>query len=286
MTVDFFTPIVDDPGTYGAIAVANALSDVYAMGGEPFAALNVVAFPAKSQELPLSVLGEILQGGAEKAAEAGVVILGGHTIDDAEPKYGLAVMGRIHPDAVVRKTGIEPGDRLVLTKPIGTGILTTALKKGRLREEDLEEAVATMATLNRDASLGAIELGARAMTDVTGYGLLGHLSEMLRGGPAGALLHASRVPLLAGARDLAAAGVAPGGTRKNLDGVAGILSCADGVSETDRILLADAQTSGGLLVALPPDRAERLVERLRAAGGLATSVIGEITDSPGIRIET
>jgi selenide,water dikinase len=285
MTVDFFTPIVDDPWTYGAIAATNSLSDVYAMGGEPFAALNIVGFPAKSAELPLSVLGEILAGASAKTSEAGVVILGGHTVDDAEPKFGLAVIGRIHPDAVLKKSGAVPGDRLVLTKPLGTGILTTALKQAKLESDDLAEAVAVMTTLNRDASRLAIELGARSMTDVTGYGLLGHLAEMLRSGTEGASLRVSNVPLLARARELAEAGVAPGGTRKNLAGVAGILSSGSGVSEADQLLLADAQTSGGLLVALPAEKAEALVARLRDAGAPPAAVVGEITDSPGIRIE-
>lgn len=285
LTVDFFTPVVDDPRTYGAIAAANALSDVYAMGGEPFAALNIVGFPAKSDELPLSVLGDILEGAAAKTAEAGVPILGGHTVDDAEPKYGLAVLGRIHPDAVLKKAGGVPGDRLVLTKPLGTGILTTALKQGKLPPEELGEAVATMSTLNRDASRLAVELGARSMTDVTGYGLLGHLAEMLRDGATGALLRVSSVPLLARARSFAEANVAPGGSRKNLAGVAGILSAAPGVSEADQLLLADAQTSGGLLAAMPRDGAEELVARLRDSGGPPAAVVGEVTEAGGIRIE-
>jgi selenide,water dikinase len=284
LTVDFFTPIVDDAWTYGAIAATNALSDVYAMGGEPFAALNIVAFPARSNELPLSVLGEILEGAAAKAVEARVAILGGHTIDDAEPKFGLAVLGRIHPDRVLTKGGAQPGDRLVLTKPLGTGILTTALKRELLPAEDIEDAVAAMTTLNRDASRLALELGARAMTDVTGFGLLGHLSEMLRDRSIGATIRVSAVPLFARARRLAEGGVAPSGTRKNLEGVAGILSAAEGVSDADRLLLADAQTSGGLLVAIPADRAERLVTGLRATGGPPAAIVGEITDVPGIRI--
>jgi selenide,water dikinase len=285
MTVDFFTPIVDDPRSYGEIAATNSLSDVYAMGGEPFAAMNIVAFPAKSEQLPLSVLGEILEGASAKTSEAGVAIIGGHTIDDAEPKFGLAVIGSIHPDAVLKKGGAEPGDRLVLTKPLGTGILTTALKQERIAADDLAEAITVMTTLNRDASRIAVEFGAQSMTDVTGFGLLGHLSEMLRDHSLGAQLTVSDVPVLGGARELAEEDVAPGGTRKNLAGVAGILAVASGVSAADRLLLADAQTSGGLLVAIPPERADGIVARLREAGSPAAAVIGGITDSPGIRIE-
>ena len=285
MTVDFFTPIVDDAWTYGEIAAANALSDVYAMGGEPFAALNVAAFPAKSEELPLSVLGEILEGGCHKAAEAGVVIIGGHTIDDPEPKYGLAVIGRVHPDRIVRKGGAQPGDRLILTKPLGTGILTTALKQGRIEDSALEEAVRSMTTLNRDAARAMQAVGVHAATDVTGFGLLGHLAEMLREPGRGAALSVAAVPTLPGARDLAASGVVPGGTRKNLDAVAPRLKSAASVTDTDRLLLADAQTSGGLLIAVPPARRHELIERLTAASALCAADIGEITASSEIRIE-
>jgi selenide,water dikinase len=285
LTVDFFTPVVDDPRTYGEIAAANSLSDVYAMGGEPFAALNIVAYPAKSEELPLELLGDILEGGSSKAAEAGVAIVGGHTIDDAEPKYGLAAIGRVHPDAVVKKTGAKPGDKLVLTKPLGTGILTTALKRGALTAADLSEAVRVMSALNRDAARIMVESGAHAATDVTGYGLLGHLGEMLRGGGIGARLSAASVPALPRARELAAEGVVPGGTCKNLDAALPELEVAAGVTEADRLLLADAQTSGGLLIAIAPGACARLVDRLKGARAPAAAVVGEITDSPGIRID-
>jgi len=284
LTVDFFTPVVDDPRAYGAIAAANSLSDVYAMGGEPFAALNVVAFPAASTELPLEVLGEILLGGAEKAAEAGVAIVGGHTIDDPEPKYGLSVTGRIHPDRIVRKGGARPGDRLVLTKPIGTGLLTTALKQDRIGEGDVAEAVAVMATLNADAARAMVEAGPHAGTDVTGFGLLGHLAEMLRASGTGARVDLAEVPVLEGARPLAAAGVAPGGTRRNLAAANEVCRWDPGVTEADRLVLTDAQTSGGLLVALPPERAERLLTRLRELGTPAAACIGEITEGAGIHI--
>jgi selenide,water dikinase len=285
LTVDFFTPIVDDPRTFGAIAAANAISDVYAMGGEPFAALNIVAFPAASPELPLAVLGDILEGGGEKAREAGVVVIGGHTIDDAEPKYGLAVVGRIHPDRIVRKRGARPGDRLVLTKPLGTGILTTALKRGMIDEERIADAVRSMATLNRDAARAMTEVGVHAATDVTGFGLLGHLAEMLRGASIGARLWVDAIPFFAGARELAAAGAVSGGSSKNLAAAAATTRFADAVAEGDRIVLADAQTSGGLLVAVAPEKCDRLVARLRELGTPAAAVVGEVVGGPGITVE-
>jgi selenide,water dikinase len=285
MTVDFFTPVVDDPRTFGEIAAANSLSDVYAMGGEPFAALNIVAFPAASKELPLALLGDILQGGEAKAREAGVAIIGGHTVDDPEPKYGLAVVGRIHPDRIVKKAGALPGDVLVLTKPIGTGILTTALKQGKRTEQDLEEAVRNMKTLNRDACRAMLEIGAHAGTDVTGFGLVGHLGEMLKAGGVGARISMAAVPTLAGARELAADGVVPGGTRKNVEAAGAFTRWAEGVKDVDKLLLADAQTSGGLLIAVPATSRDRLVARLRELGTPAAAVIGEITAGPGLRVE-
>ncbi len=285
-TVDFFTPVVDDPHTFGAIAATNALSDVYAMGGEPFAALNIVGFPSKSDELPMSVLGDILAGGCDKTTEAGVAIIGGHTVDDAEPKYGLAVIGRIHPDRVVTKGGARPGDRLFLTKPIGTGILTTARKQGKIDDAALEEAIRVMAVLTRDAATAMMEIGPTAGTDGTGFGLLGHLSEMLTASKAGAVLHSSAIPALPGARELAAEGVAPGGTCRNLQAVDDCLEAAEGISKGDLLFLADAQTSGGLLIAVAPENAARLGERLRELSTPIAVEIGEITEGRKLRIET
>lgn len=285
LTVDFFTPVVDDPREYGAIAAANSLSDVYAMGGEPFAALNVVGFPAASPDLPLEIMGEILQGGAEKAAEGGVAIIGGHTVDDPEPKYGLSVVGRVHPDRIVRKGGARPGDHLVLTKPLGTGILTTALKQSRIGDAELREAVSVMATLNADAARAMMEHDPHAATDVTGFGLLGHLSEMLRDSSVGAQLSLAGIPLLDGAAELAADNVAPGGTHKNLAAVQDRCVWAEGLGSAARLLLADAQTSGGLLIAVSPDRADSLLKRLQELGTPAAARIGRITDSQEIRIE-
>jgi selenide,water dikinase len=285
LTVDFFTPVVDDPRTFGEVAAANSLSDVYAMGGEPFVALNIVAYPANSAELPLSLLGDILQGGEAKAREAGVAIIGGHTVDDPEPKYGLAVVGRAHPNRILKKGGAGPGDRLVLTKPLGTGILATALKQGKLQEPDLADAVRVMSTLNRDACRAMLEAGATAATDITGYGLLGHLGEMLKAGGVGARISAAAVPVLARAREMAAAGAVPGGTTKNLAAARAFTTWAAEVSEADRLVMADAQTSGGLLIAVPAAAAASLVERLRDLGTPARAVLGEITAESGLRVE-
>jgi selenide,water dikinase len=284
-TVDFFTPVVDDARQFGEIAAANSLSDVYAMGGEPFAALNVVAFPAASPELPLELLGDILQGGGAKANEARVAIIGGHTVDDPEPKYGLAVIGRVHPEKYVTKGGAKPGDALVLTKPIGTGILTTALKQGKAAEADLEEAVRIMATLNADAAAAMMAAGPHAATDITGYGLLGHLSEMLDASSTGASLSMGGVPFLGRAREFAAAGAVPGGTRRNLLEAGPRCRWADGLPDPDRLLLADAQTSGGLLIALPDDAAEGLLADLRRRGTPAAAIIGHVTEGREIVIE-
>ncbi len=285
LTIDFFTPIVDDPRSFGAIAAANAISDVYAMGGTPIAALNVVAFPAASESLPLSVLGDILEGGESKAREAGVVVIGGHTVDDAEPKYGLAVIGTVHPDRVATKGGAKPGDRLVLTKPIGTGVLTTALKRGMIGEEGIAAAVRSMSTLNRDACRAMNEVGVHAATDVTGFGLLGHLHQMLRVDGLGAAISLRDVPFLDGARDLAAKGAVAGGTKKNAAAAAAHTRFTNGVAEADRTLLADAQTSGGLLMAVAPQKADALIARLRELGTPAAAMIGEVTKGGGIEVE-
>ena len=214
-TVDFFTPIVDDPYWYGAIAAANSLSDVYAMGGRPAFALNVVGFPRRSADTPLSFLKEILRGGAEKAKEAGIDIVGGHSIDDNEPKYGLCVTGFVHPDRIWRNVGGRPGDKLVLTKPIGTGIITTALRAGKADDQWVQSAVQSMARLNRTAAELASAVEVHACTDITGFGLLGHLREMLGQGDIGAQLTFSAIPILAGARELAVQGFVPGGTSRN-----------------------------------------------------------------------
>jgi cysteine desulfurase NifS/selenium donor protein len=281
-TVDFFTPIVDDPFHFGAIAAANALSDIYAMGGEPLFALNLVAFP--SARLPLETLERILQGAAAKCREAGIDIAGGHSIDDTEPKFGLAVTGRVHPEKIWRNVGARPGDALILTKPIGLGILSTAMKRGMLERKGIDAAIATMSELNGAAAAAARALTVHACTDVTGFGLLGHLREMTRGSQVDAEIRWQEVPLLEGAWELAAAGAVPGGTQANLQHVAGSVDFAAGVPEIARLLLADAQTSGGLLLAVPAEDAQRLLAALQRNCRGPVAVIGAITGTGEGRI--
>jgi selenide,water dikinase len=284
-TVDFFTPIVDDPYAFGAIAAANSLSDVYAMGGRPLMALNVVGFPRASEDAPMSVLREILRGGAEKAKEAGIDILGGHTIDDVEPKYGLAVSGLVHPERIWRNVGGQPTDKLVLTKPLGTGIIATAIRAEQADPDHVAAAVASMATLNRAAAEAAIEAGVEihACTDITGFGLLGHLREMLGSGGVGARIHAREVPVLDGARALASAGHVPGGSNRNRDSLRGVVSFDAGASDEDQIILCDAQSSGGLLFAVPAPDCDALIAALHQ-NGVATAVeVGQLTsEHPGL----
>ena len=246
-TVDFFTPIVDDPYDFGRIAAANALSDVYAAGGTPLHALNIVAFPIDS--LPAEVLSEILRGGADMAALAGISIIGGHTVDDTEPKYGLAVTGTVNPKHMLTTRGANPGDVLVLTKPLGTGTLTTALKGEALPELPLRNAVRWMTTLNRAAASAAVAVGAHAATDITGFGLLGHLADLCLASGVSALIETSRVPILPGAGTTIAAGFVPGGTNKNLAYLEERVNWEDATFDAWRLLLADPQTSGGLLFA-------------------------------------
>jgi selenium donor protein len=274
-TVDFFTPIADDPFDFGAISAANSLSDVYAMGAKPFFALSVVGFP--SRRLPLRVLERILEGAAEVAAEAGIAILGGHTVDDTEPKFGLAVTGVVHPERVVTNAAARPGDALVLTKPIGTGILATAVKRGLTDEAVARRLVATMRRLNKAAAEAIEETGAHACTDVTGFGLLGHLREMAAASGVDAEVDAGAVPVLEPAREMAAADVVPGGTLDNLAHVGPFVDFAPGLSRVDRVLLADAQTSGGLLIAPPPERTEALLLALAGRGVSDARWIGRFT---------
>jgi selenide, water dikinase len=260
-TVDFCTPIVDDPRHFGRIAAANALSDVYAMGARPVTALAIAAFP---ETLDPSILGRILAGGVEKAAEAGIAIIGGHTIKDDEPKYGLSVTGVVHPDKIFRNDGGRAGDSLVLTKPLGTGILTTARRKDAIGEQALQDAIDSMESLNRAASEEMIACGARAATDITGFGFLGHLREMA-GTTLGADIDSSVVPVLAGAFDLAARDCIPGGTRSNLQlAVESGVRFEPAVTQAMRLVLADAQTSGGLLIAIEAARTSELLDALSA----------------------
>lgn len=272
-TVDLITPIVDDPYDYGQIAAANSLSDVYAMGGRPIFALAVVCFP--SRQVPLEVLERILQGGIAKAREAGIAVVGGHSVEDREPKYGLVVTGLVSPDAVLTNAGARPGDVLVLTKPIGSGILTTALKKKRLKEEALRNVVEVMTTLNRAAAEALEGLQVHALTDITGFGLLGHMVEMVAASGVGARLEASSVPVLEEAWPLVQRGVYPAGTKRNLDHFGSSVQWSQGTSKETQLVLADPQTSGGLLIAIAPEDLEKLLSRLHAA-----SIIGEITDGP------
>ena len=276
LTVDYFTPIVDDPYAFGQIAAANSLSDVYAMGGEPLAMLSIVGFP--KDKLPFSILSEILRGGTDKAREAGVSVVGGHTIDDAEPKCGYAVVGTIHPKRILRNVGAQPGDRLILTKALGTGIISTAIKRGKASQETIQAAVLIMATLNRDGAYAVKEVGGvHAMTDVTGFGLLGHLREMTAGSKVGVRLRAGSVPLLPEVRELALAGLIPGGSERNYRSVQTSVRWAPELAEVDRLILSDAQTSGGLLIAVDPERSDRLLGALLARG-VAAAVIGEVTE--------
>lgn len=259
-TVDFFTPIVDEADDWGRIAAANALSDVYAMGGRPLTALQLVGWPR--DVLPFDLLGDVLEGAAEILDRAGVTLVGGHSIDDPEPKFGLAVTGVVDPESYLTNRGARPGDALVLTKPIGTGLVATAIKRGAARQAVRDQAVGVMIELNDEASVAGRSAGAVAMTDVTGFGLLGHLKEMLW--EVGAVVDEAAVPLIDGAADLAEAGMVPGGTKRNRDDAAGFTDFGD-AGEITRILLSDAQTSGGLLIALPPEGVDGLLDRLPAA---------------------
>lgn len=280
-TVDFFPPVVDDPYDYGAIAVANSLSDVYAMGGHPLLGLNIVGFP---NDLDKEILGRILKGGSDKAREAGVLIVGGHTIEDPEPKYGLAVTGLVAPGHEVRNVGARPGDRLILTKPLGSGIMTTAHKAGLLNDKDLQTIVALMATLNREAAEAMIEVGAHACTDITGFGLLGHLKGMLEGSGVGARIRLQDVPILPAAWEMAERGVIPAGTSRNWTWIDPVVTWQEEVSEDGRIILADAQTSGGLLIAVAPEKETRLHAALTARN-VEGHTVGTITMDRSLVVE-
>jgi selenide, water dikinase len=276
-TVDFFTPVVDDPYDFGRIAAANAFSDVYAMGGRPLTALNIVCFP--SGVLPLDYLTRILQGGAEIARQAGATIVGGHTIDDPEPKYGLAVTGIVRPGEQLTNAGAVAGDLLVLTKPLGTGIIATAIKQGKASAEAISAATASMTTLNREGAEVARAHGAHALTDVTGFGLLGHLSEMCRAAHVGAEVWFDRLPLLPQTAELAQAGVVPGGTRRNLDYVEGWTDFDPSLEPWQRLVCADAQTSGGLLLCVRADEAQKVVEDLLERHVAVAAIIGRVVQS-------
>jgi len=277
-TVDFFTPIVDDAYDFGRIAAANALSDIYAMGATPLLALNLVGWPRDT--LPYELLGDVLRGGADIAREAGAFVLGGHSVDDPEPKYGMVAIGEVHPNRIVTLANAQGGDVLVLTKPIGTGVLTTALKRDLASAADLADAVTSMATLNAGGARAMLANGAHAATDVTGFGLLGHLHNMLAASGVSAEIDGASVPLLARAADLAARGAIPGGTKRNREALTDTVRFDAAVPETIRVLLFDAQTSGGLLIAVPPNRADSLLAALKNEKTPAAARIGRIVGGP------
>jgi selenide,water dikinase len=280
MTTDFFAPLVDDPYAYGAIAAANAISDVYAMGGEVVLALNIAAFP---EDLPASVVADILRGGADKVGDAGGIVAGGHTIIDAEPKFGLCVLGLVHPEGVLIKGGALPGDALFLTKALGTGIITTAAKQDSAAPEHLGAAIESMTRLNRHASHLAREAGARALTDITGYGLLGHGYEMAAASGVAFRFEASRVPLLPGALQYADRGIVTGGAARNRQYLAGKARIADGITEALEHVLFDPQTSGGLMFPVSAEHADE-VDELFAAAGETVWRVGEVVEGEGVEV--
>lgn len=276
-TVDFFTPIVDDPYMFGQIAAANSLSDVYAMGGRPTTVMNIVGFPIAV--LGHDVLAEILKGAADKVKESGAVLVGGHSIDDAEPKFGLSVTGLVHPSKVFKNVGAKPGDALVLTKPIGVGIQTTAIKKDKLTLEQLQLVSETMAELNKKAAECLEGLSPNAVTDVTGFGLLGHAAEMAKG-TGNITIHVDfdDVPLLPGTKELAKEGIVPGGSKANHRWIKEDVKYGDHLEQWQQLILCDAVTSGGLLVSMPKEEAEEYIKRLHDKGIQHASIVGRVTE--------
>jgi len=273
-TVDFFTPIVDDPYQFGQIAAANSLSDIYAMGGQPLFALNVVGFPIK--ELPKSMLTEILQGGADKADEAGITIVGGHSINDKEPKYGLVVTGEVNKNQFIRNDSAKEGDVLVLTKPLGMGIIATAIKKGKANKSLIDAAVEIMVTLNKSAADIMNSLEVHAATDITGYGLLGHLSEICKGSYVSSEIQVSEIPYINGTSELAEKGIIPEGSKRNFKTSKKYTKFSESISETEKFILSDAQTSGGLLISLSENQANEYLNRFRNETGMEAAIIGKI----------
>lgn len=282
LTTDFFTPIVDRPYDFGAVAATNSISDIYAMGGKPTAALSIVGFP--DQKLPVEVLGEILRGAHDKAADAGIAIVGGHTIKSEEPIFGLAVVGTVHPKRALTNAGAKPGDVLILTKPIGLGIITTAAKNGEDKLGAITEAIAVMTTLNRAGAEALAGGPVHALTDITGFGLLGHLRNITAASGVTARIFADAVPVLAAAREYVQAGIAPGGTHANWRFLADWVTYDPAVTKEQQLLLCDAQTSGGLLASVPAAAADDTLKRLRAAGVVAAAVVGRIEEAGKGRI--
>jgi selenide, water dikinase len=281
-TVDFFTPIVDEPYDFGRIAAANALSDIYAMGARPLFALNLIGFPRDL--LGTGMLEEIVRGGGEIALQAGIAVIGGHSIDDSEPKFGMCVIGEGHPDLLTRNSGARAGDVLILTKPVGTGIIATAVKRGVAPEDVVRSAVEVMTTLNRGAAEAMIRVGVSAATDVTGFGLPGHLRNMLRASGVAAEVSAALVPLLPGVAELAADGCIPGGTKRNVQDLAADMEWDPALTELQRLVFCDAQTSGGLIISVPAARADSLLAELAAESTPIAAVIGRVVEAPPGRI--
>ena len=273
-SVDFFTPIVDDPFIFGQIAATNSLSDIYAMGGTPLHALNIAEFP--SEDLPLEILSQIMEGGLDVAKKAGIPILGGHTIKDSVPKYGLVVTGQVEKNNLSLNSTAKAGDVLILTKPLGTGIIATAIKKAGAPSFIVDDAVRTMTHLNQGAAEAMNSIGVHACTDVTGYGLLGHLLEMCQGSEVSATIEFNEIPLIQGVYELAQKGFVPGGTKRNLDYVASHVNFSKKLSKEQQYLMADAQTSGGLLISVTKDKAEELQKALNENGCLTNSIIGKV----------
>lgn len=281
-TADFITPVVDDPFVYGQVAVANALSDIYAMGGKPVTAINLVMFD--TCKVPMDYLTEILKGGAEKLKEAGVSLVGGHTVDDLETKFGLSVTGLIHPEKVVRNSTAKPGDVLVYTKPLGIGVLTTAIKADMAKEEEIEAVSEVMVHLNKDSSEAMVKVGVSACTDVTGFGFLGHLYEMVKFSGVAAEVDSKAFELLPGAKEYASMGLLPAATYDNVDYVGKAVTFSESVDEDLKMLLFDPQTSGGLLISVPEEKLEELLEELQERGEMWVQVVGKIKEGSGIKV--
>lgn len=281
-TVDFFTPIDDDPYTFGQIAAANSLSDIYAMGATPLFALNIIGFPIDT--LPKSDLSKILQGGIDKAQEAGISIVGGHSIDDPEPKYGLVVTGEVDEDKLITNSNAQPGDKLILTKPLGTGIISTAVKAGKAGKEAMAKSAESMATLNKLAAEVMTEIGVNAATDVTGFGLLGHLLEMCEASNVSSKINYQALPFLPSVKELAELGTVPGGTKRNLKFVKDKVQFDEHLTDIDKLLLADAQTSGGLLIALPAEKAKKYITKFNKLSKIKAVIVGEIVEKSNLNI--
>ncbi len=282
-TVDFFTPVVDEPYWFGQIAAANALSDIYAMGGKPVTAMNLVGFP--SGKMDIGILREIIKGGIDKLNEAGVVLVGGHSVEDSELKYGLSVTGLVHPGKVLLKKNLKAGDRLVLTKPLGTGIINTAIKAGLATEELIGRVTSLMAALNKNAAGIMAKFDVHACTDITGFGLLGHVAEMVEGTGVGIEIRASQVPVITEAFEFASMGFVPAGTHKNRDFRKDMVEFSPGIDNVMKDILFDPQTSGGLLISVSKTKASALVNELKNAGVLESAVIGNVVASPAGKIQ-